>query len=61
MKTGWHWCEDKHKGQWNRIKSPGEDPNTEGQLIFSKEFKGERILFPTNGAEAIKYPCVKIK
>ena len=54
MKTGWHWCEDKHKGQWNRIKSPGKDPNTEGQLIFSKGFKGEKILFSTNGAEAIK-------
>ena len=57
----WHQCEDKYKGQWNRIKSPGIDPNTECQLIFSKGFKGESILFLTIGAETIKYPCAKIK
>ena len=52
----WHQCENKQKGQWNRVE-PGTDANTECQLIFSKRFKGESILFSTTGAETIKYSC----
>ena len=43
----------KYKYRSKRQKSPEEGPHTYGQLIQDKvpqQFKGERIIFLTNGA-----------
>ena len=55
----WCWHKDRHTDPCNRIDSPYINLFTYGQLNFdkgAKEFKGERIVFSTNGAGTIVYP-----
>ena len=38
-KTAWHWYQNRHLDQWNRIENPEIKPNTYCQMIFNKAYK----------------------
>ena len=39
IKTVWYWYQKRHTDQWNRIENTEINPDTYGQLVFSKEGK----------------------
>lgn len=60
MKTVQYWCNDRHKGQWDKI----EFRNNCSQLIFNKGAKAFQwgrnsmvfFFFFKHGSGAIEYP-----
>jgi hypothetical protein len=45
IKIAWYWYSERQVDQWNRIKDPKMNPQTDGHLIFdkgAKTFQGEK-------------------
>ena len=59
IKIVWHWYQNRHTDQWNKIKNSEINPYTYSHLIFDKGGKnGKKTVFSTSGAGKTWQPQV---